>query len=415
MPIGRPNAVFIPKARADKGAPSATSIPKGLRNPTLKVWKCFDLSPDHLMRQCEKCKTGYRYETNHGATEHLRSKHSNMFGKDMMELSKGKNRRWVLSTKRLIEEGWLRDVSVQDVSEPSPQQGEQLLTVIRTTKPFAGGSQNSTSDGGSQRPHLHQVYCPPDIPQHTPQKDVCKDDHPPNTDSKAQRLLPEYRERHTTAAEPDRSRFPDLQNPVISIVSSVVDDFEIRLRDLIRSSTDLNDLEGRVPMIRGQFLVQYGIRANQVERDHPPLPSLRTVSSSPTSERLSITTPPDVADLDRPHLEGATDHDERTLSSNSQPNLNNSSSGNSAQQDTPHDDPPLIVSSDLVWLQNEFADFDNDMLSWDPNDETWNLGQVTTNDLSNSLYTTESSKDVHAYDALIQPSHMPDETIGFSR
>lgn len=204
MPIGRPKAVFIPKARADKGTSSTASIPRGLRNPTLKVWKCFDLSPDHLMRQCEKCKTGYRYETKHGATEHLRSKHSNVFGKDMMELSKGKNRRWVLSTERLIEEGWLRDVSAQDVSESSPQQGEQLLTVIRTTKPFAGGSQNSILNDEPQRPRLHQVYCPPVVPQHTPHKD----DHPPHTDNKAQRLLPEYRARHTTAAESDRSRFP---------------------------------------------------------------------------------------------------------------------------------------------------------------------------------------------------------------
>ncbi|KAG9690921.1 hypothetical protein KCU95_g8516, partial [Aureobasidium melanogenum] len=661
MPIRRPKAVFIPKARADEGTSSTASIPRGLRNPTLKVRKCFDLSPDHLMRQCEKCKTGYRYETKHGATEHLRSKHSNIFGKDMMELSKGKNRRWVLSTERLIEEGWLRDVSAQDVSESSPQQEEQLLTVIRTTKPFAGGSQNSILNDEPQRPHLHQRLLPEYRARHTTAAEsdrsrfpggpsLSKDDRSSTTDTgqlRSSELLhhneaicrglsdydrggreteqlarfssgsdsvnsseesiddlddsfldlevakfrswlleraeseneqstnstpkstshsssvsysatsstaaasrgaftsgkrrrdtqgdedervhrnrrpaqdkPEckptprlaclfnkydpmmYRsssqtdkrfeicgthdfqnmnklyehlkrvhsdqplqcprctrtsfesseelQAHQTAPEPctlvplnivkriqwithDKRKalqsaisrrlrgctdeekwrfayrwlFPDtnseeipcpyLQDPVISIVSSVVDDFEIRLRDLIRSSTDLNDLEGRIPMIRGQFLAQYGIRVNQVQRDHPSSPSLRTNSSSPTSERLAITTPPDVADSDQPYLGGNTDHDERTLSSKAQPNLTNLSCESTAQQDTPHDDPLLIVSSDLVWLQNEFVHFDNGMLGWNLNDELWNSDHVTANDMDNSLYSTGSLKDVDVY------------------
>jgi hypothetical protein len=52
---------------------------------------------------------------------------------------------------------------------------------------------------------------------------------------------------------------PVLQNPVISIVSFVIDGYETRLRQLLGQSCDLEDLAGQIPAIRGQFLAQYGV------------------------------------------------------------------------------------------------------------------------------------------------------------
>ncbi|KAG9868790.1 hypothetical protein KCU77_g104, partial [Aureobasidium melanogenum] len=201
--------------------------------------------------------------------------------------------------------------------------------------------------------------------------------------------------------ETDPDEIPYLQDPVISIVSSVVDDFEARLRELIRSSTDLDDLESRIPVIRGQFLAQYGITINEAEQDSPSLASLRTASSSPGSERLTTTTPPSVADLNHPHLERDTNHEHFTLSSNSQSNLNELPAGISAHQDIPLG--PL-VSNDHDWLHHD--DFPNidDMPSWDPS--TWNTDPETTNDISNSLHVTENLKDLHGYICVAQdPSH----------
>jgi len=53
-----------------------------------------------------------------------------------------------------------------------------------------------------------------------------------------------------------------FQDPVISIVSFVVDHYEMRLRSEIRESNDLSDLEGRVPAILEDFLAQYGVATN---------------------------------------------------------------------------------------------------------------------------------------------------------
>jgi hypothetical protein len=57
----------------------------------------------------------------------------------------------------------------------------------------------------------------------------------------------------------DSLTVPVFQDPVISIVSFIVDHYERRLRNDIQQSSDLPDLESRIPAIRGQFLAQYGL------------------------------------------------------------------------------------------------------------------------------------------------------------
>ncbi|CAD0114837.1 unnamed protein product [Aureobasidium uvarum] len=133
-----------------------------------KVWKCFDLSPDRLMRNCERCKTGHQYGTSYGGAEHFRRKHTGIFGKDMMELLRGKNQRWALSSNRLIEEGWLRQVFVPGDGEPSTQQEEQVMTAIHAPMPFAESSQEVMPNGGMQRTHLQQPF----NQQHVPMQDA---------------------------------------------------------------------------------------------------------------------------------------------------------------------------------------------------------------------------------------------------
>ncbi|KAG9660845.1 hypothetical protein KCU64_g2943, partial [Aureobasidium melanogenum] len=190
---------------------------------------------------------------------------------------------------------------------------------------------------------------------------------------------------------------PYLQDPVISIVSSVVDDFETRLREMIRSSNDLDDLANRIPIIRGQFLARYGIIVDDFEQDPPSLASLRTVSSSPTSGGGNTATPPDVTVPNQPHLGGDTNHDQSTLSSDSQQGLNILPTKINAHQDVPLEP---VVNSDPVWLQNEeFLNF-HYMSGWDLS--TWDPDNETTNDANNNLYVTESSKDLHGYGPLIQ-------------
>jgi hypothetical protein len=130
-----------------------------------KVWKCFDLSPDRLMRNCERCKTGHQYGTSYGGAEHFRRKHTGIFGKDMMELLRGKNQRWALSSNRLIEEGWLRQVFVPGDGEPSIQQEEPLMTPIHAPLPFAGGPREMDPNGGMGRAHL-QVFNEQHVPMH---------------------------------------------------------------------------------------------------------------------------------------------------------------------------------------------------------------------------------------------------------
>lgn len=186
---------------------------------------------------------------------------------------------------------------------------------------------------------------------------------------------------------------------MISIVSSVVDDFEVRLRELIRSSTDLDDLGSRIPIIRGQFLAQYGIRTNQIEQNSPSLTSLGIVSSTPESGRSTTITPPDVADPDRLYLGGYTNYDQTNSSSNHEPSLNVLPPESNAPQDILFE---LPATDDLLLLQTEFADFDDSMLSWDPNHDLWNYVHGTMNDLRDDLDVTDSSKGLHGSCVLMQ-------------
>ncbi|KAI5275578.1 hypothetical protein E4T47_01613 [Aureobasidium subglaciale] len=130
-----------------------------------KVWKCFDLSPDRLMRNCERCKTGHQYGTSYGGAEHFRRKHTGLFGKDMMELLRGKNQRWALSSNRLIEEGWLRQVFVPGDGEPYLEQEEHIATVMHTPLSFTSSPQETSLDGGMCMPHL-QTFHHPQVPMH---------------------------------------------------------------------------------------------------------------------------------------------------------------------------------------------------------------------------------------------------------
>ncbi|CAD0096712.1 unnamed protein product [Aureobasidium mustum] len=131
-----------------------------------KVWKCFDLSPERLMRNCERCKTGHQYGTSYGGAEHFRRKHTAIFGKDMMELLRGKNQRWALSSNRLIEEGWLRQVFVPGDGEPVLHQEEQAATASHPAMPFTGDTQEFTPNSGMQRAHLQQPYDQQHMPMH---------------------------------------------------------------------------------------------------------------------------------------------------------------------------------------------------------------------------------------------------------
>lgn len=130
-----------------------------------KVWKCFDLSPDRLMRNCERCKTGHQYGTSYGGAEHFRRKHTGIFGKDMMELLRGKNQRWALSSNRLIEEGWLRQVFVPGDGEPSDHQEEQHVAAIHAPMPFVRGPQEMDANAGMGRAHL-QPFDQQHVPMH---------------------------------------------------------------------------------------------------------------------------------------------------------------------------------------------------------------------------------------------------------
>ncbi|KAH0365810.1 hypothetical protein KCU65_g5816, partial [Aureobasidium melanogenum] len=106
---------------------------------------------------------------------------------------------------------------------------------------------------------------------------------------------------------------PYLQDFVISIVSSVTDDYETRILEFIRQCRDLNDLESQLPMIRGRFLAQYGIITNDVEHEPPPLFSGRTISSA-GSERPLAVTPRNVAEPQRSILGTINDQDRFVLS-----------------------------------------------------------------------------------------------------
>lgn len=68
-------------------------------------------------------------------------------------------------------------------------------------------------------------------------------------------------------ADFDSLTVPVFQDPVISIVSFIIDHYERRLRNEIRQYSDLPDLESRIPAIRGQFLARYGLNMDGLEND----------------------------------------------------------------------------------------------------------------------------------------------------
>jgi hypothetical protein len=92
----------------------------------------------------------------------------------------------------------------------------------------------------------------------------------------------------------------DMRDPVISIVSFIVDGFETRLRQLIGQSDDLEDLSSRISAIQGQFLAQYSIFDYGSEQLHPSLPNAITIPGD-IHPRGSTTLSPPVADEPR-HL-----------------------------------------------------------------------------------------------------------------
>jgi hypothetical protein len=86
----------------------------------------------------------------------------------------------------------------------------------------------------------------------------------------------------------------DMRDPVISIVSFVVDSYGTRLRQLIRQSDDLEDLAGRVRAIREQLLSQYSILDHESEqRALLPL-SATTIHGETGLERSTSLSPLDV-------------------------------------------------------------------------------------------------------------------------
>lgn len=135
---------------------------------------------------------------------------------------------------------------------------------------------------------------------------------------------------------------------------------------------------------------------NEIEQDPPSLTRLRTVSSSPGSGRLTATMPPDMLNLNQPHLEGDINHDQSTLS-NSQSNLNRLPPGSNVHQDTPLE--PHVLNDPVCLHHDDFPNSD-DISGWDLS--TWNLDYDTTNDISNSLHVTENPKDLHGYGPLMQ-------------
>jgi hypothetical protein len=99
----------------------------------------------------------------------------------------------------------------------------------------------------------------------------------------------------------------DMQDPVISIVSFVVDDYETRLRQLIRQSSDLEDFSGRVPAIREQFLAQYNISNNGSEQLPPSLSNAMTTPGDTLPGRPTTLSPP-VVDEARQSNAGSPQH-----------------------------------------------------------------------------------------------------------
>jgi hypothetical protein len=169
MPIESPIVPTSYTAELDVGAPSASSISQVPHESTHKAWKCFDLSPDRSMRECERCRSGHEYRTSYDAADHMKREHTDIFGKDMMELLRGENQHWALSAERLVEEGWVCGSSFEaDMSdlttdtESGTDLGECetiyqsllrpavhcLLTAYSSPQVALGNSENQSSDSG---------------------------------------------------------------------------------------------------------------------------------------------------------------------------------------------------------------------------------------------------------------------------
>jgi hypothetical protein len=95
----------------------------------------------------------------------------------------------------------------------------------------------------------------------------------------------------------------DMRDPVISIVSFIVDDFETRLRQLIGQSDDLEDLSSRIPAIRGQFLAQYSISDYGSEQLYPSLPNAIIIPGDTRPGRSTTLSPPAADEPRRLHHE----------------------------------------------------------------------------------------------------------------
>jgi len=85
---------------------------------------------------------------------------------------------------------------------------------------------------------------------------------------------------------------PVFEDPVISTVSFVVDHYEEHLRNEIRQSTDLPDLESRIPTILGRFLAQYRIDAEVWNHDHSHDVQARVAPSTSSRSRLATEVDP---------------------------------------------------------------------------------------------------------------------------
>lgn len=141
-------------------------------------------------------------------------------------------------------------------------------------------------------------------------------------------------------------------------MSSVVDDCERRLLDLVRQSVDLNDLESRIPNLRGQFLAQYGY---STVHDNSTSSNSQTMSSGSSPQTSNAMTPLDVAQNDQPRMfVSETHHSQFALpsASNDLTHGHDLSLLESLQ-------PPLATSENLGWQQNDnYEAWMDDLFDW---------------------------------------------------
>jgi hypothetical protein len=90
----------------------------------------------------------------------------------------------------------------------------------------------------------------------------------------------------------------DPQNPAVSGASFAFD----KLEELMRKSSDLDDLKSRFSIMRAQYSAQHGISRNIFEADPPPFPDASTTSGGTSVERQTATE--SSPDVDEPHRSG---------------------------------------------------------------------------------------------------------------